>query len=491
MARQPVQQFRMGGFFAHRAEIVRSPHQRPSKMVPPHPVDHDPGGQGIFRIDDGFGEFESSAAAGEERRRGSGHNAQETARGVFTRFQQIAPQRDLHVSMPGIRHRMHDRIRRCRLHPQGGEFFFLGRDRLFFRASRFRLGLLGGFLERVELLFAFVDGRLAPLVTINYRLGRPRRAPVVVPRVLENPGDRIIILRRDRIEFVVMTAGAGHGQSQQTAGHGVHPVVQRLRLSHCLALVGVAIRNITWPEGQKPRRRHVALRHQIARELALHKLIEGQVAIQRLHHPIAVTPRFGALALTIQKTTQPIAVAGHVQPMPAPAFPRVGRRQQAVHHPRKSVRLEVVHKSLRLLSGRGEAGQIIAGAADQGQTVCFRGGRKSRRFQTREDERIDRTAGPAGIPDRWWCRPLHRLEGPVFLAQLVPVPRHLLHGHGRRLRGPGRSHFHPLFKVGDNPLIQLRPGRHRGVRIVVFHGLIQQAPGGIAHHHGGPAPAPF
>ena len=63
------------------------------------------------------------------------------------------------------------------------------------------------------------------------------------------------------------------------------------------------------------------------------------------------------------------AVAGHVEPVPAPAFAERRRRQQPVHHALESRRRTIVEERLDLVGRRRQAGQVERHPAEQGQLV--------------------------------------------------------------------------------------------------------------------------
>ena len=64
---------------------------------------------------------------------------------------------------------------------------------------------------------------------------------------------------------------------------------------------------------------------QITGELLDDKLVEGLIAIERVDDPIAVPPRVGAHVVSL--VTERVGVTGEVQPMPAPTFTEMLRRQ--------------------------------------------------------------------------------------------------------------------------------------------------------------------
>ena len=66
--RQPVEEFRMRGFFPEDAEVAGRPHQCLAEVPAPDAVHDNPCRKWIVRSGDGAGEFEASAALFKKRR---------------------------------------------------------------------------------------------------------------------------------------------------------------------------------------------------------------------------------------------------------------------------------------------------------------------------------------------------------------------------------------------------------------------------------------
>ena len=69
------------------------------------------------------------------------------------------------------------------------------------------------------------------------------------------------------------------------------------------------------------------VRQQIARELFDGELVEGQVAVERVHHPVAVFPD---LAGRVDGVAVGVGVTRDVEPRARPALTEVGRSEEAV-----------------------------------------------------------------------------------------------------------------------------------------------------------------
>ena len=189
---------------------------------------------------------------------------------------------------------------------------------------------------------------------------------------LEDPIERIVVADGDRIEFVIMAAGAGHRQGLGAAHHNINAIIDDV--------VGDAEKPFS--EGKKSHRCQVwrTLRlHLIRGHLEQEKTVVGHVLIQRAHHPVAITPGVHELLfLAGIHITFGVGITGHIQPVARPVLSIMRRGQQTVHHLRESVRGRVLQKGLHRSVFRRQPGEVKRDAADQGPAV-----RRCRRLQTR------------------------------------------------------------------------------------------------------------
>ena len=84
--------------------------------------------------------------------------------------------------------------------------------------------------------------------------------------------------------------------------------------------------------------------HDVTRNLTPNKLIIGHVSVQGPHHPIAITPRPGKIP-AIEKATEPITVAGHIEPVASPTFAVLRGLQKGVNDLGKRLRPIVVEET--------------------------------------------------------------------------------------------------------------------------------------------------
>ena len=107
-----------------------------------------------------------------------------------------------------------------------------------------------------------------------------------------------------------------------------------------------------------------------------------------------------------------LRIAGHVQPMPAPAHAELRRTEQALHQPWPSLRCLVADERLHLGGGRRQPGEVVGDSADQRLPFGTRRKPEPGLGQALGNKGID---GCPNIESIWlWYRVnLYRLKGPV------------------------------------------------------------------------------
>ena len=164
--------------------------------------------------------------------------------------------------------------------------------------------------------------------------GRGARAAILPFHAGEDGREGVILPLQDRIELVVVAAGAVDRHATAARHH--------LR-DHVVEVVGA---------GLPPQ--HVALgldltdeipracreesggdygvgvvgRDHVAGDLSPNKLVVGEVGIDRLDHPVAIPPGVGPELIAFEAVG--VGVVGDVEPVAGPAFAVVGRGEQAV-----------------------------------------------------------------------------------------------------------------------------------------------------------------
>ena len=152
-------------------------------------------------------------------------------------------------------------------------------------------------------------------------LRREERRVRRLGRAFEDAVERVVVLRRNRIVFVVVAARASRGQAHQTATHHVDTVVDHV----------IVIAEEAPADGEKTHRRErtIVIRvhaQLIRRELLDDELVERQILVEGAHHPVAkgVGERI-ARFLVAADVAFGVRVARHVEPVAAPAFAVVWR----------------------------------------------------------------------------------------------------------------------------------------------------------------------
>ena len=219
----------------------------------------------------------------------------------------------------------------------------------------------------------FGGGKLVPKplpaqVVLRFRNYHHRRRglDVAVHRLLrgvvEKCGQRIKILLRDGVVFVIVAHRATGGQPQPRLRGGLRAVAgvghQHLLVNRAAFTAGDVAAVETAADFLVARR----VRQQIAREIFEGELIERHVLIEGGDDPFAVSPH---LAVVVEVNPVRVAVARGVQPVARPMLAPLRRREQPVHEFFVGVRRRVVHERRDGFRRRRQAGQVERHAADQ------------------------------------------------------------------------------------------------------------------------------
>ena len=146
-------------------------------------------------------------------------------------------------------------------------------------------------------------------------------------RAREHAIETVIVAHRDRVVLVVVTAGAGNGQSQESARHGIDLIVD--------LIMRVVVEQP--PEREEAECRQAPGRdcwvHEVRGQLVVNKLVEGQVLIEGADDVVAVGVCVGTQRILPVQQHQVfrIRVTGQVEPMASPPLAVAGRTQQLIH----------------------------------------------------------------------------------------------------------------------------------------------------------------
>ena len=148
----------------------------------------------------------------------------------------------------------------------------------------------------------------------------------------EDTGHGRVFTLADRVVFVIVAAGACHRQAQKRLGGGIELFIGHVHGELC----GVAFIQCLRAHSQKTGGYAVGIfggfaggRQQVSRQLARDEIRQRHIGIQGIDNPVAVPPsvwitKIDLLACGFGKPR-------HIEPMPAPRFPKVRAGQQAIH----------------------------------------------------------------------------------------------------------------------------------------------------------------
>jgi hypothetical protein len=138
-------------------------------------------------------------------------------------------------------------------------------------------------------------------------------------------GQGIVIPCRDGIELVIVAPGAGDRQAEDATGERVHAVLQFIGLGLGLACGAFAElgSHALESEAREPRRViRDRPREEITRDLQPDEVVVGKVVVEGLHDPVAVAE--GGGRRREERIALVVRIAGHIQPVAAPALAVVG-----------------------------------------------------------------------------------------------------------------------------------------------------------------------
>ena len=125
---------------------------------------------------------------------------------------------------------------------------------------------------------------------------------------------RVVVGRGDGIELVVVAAGALDGEPHESAGGHVDSVIDN---------VGLIVKKPA-TQGQKTHGGQglaIGLGGQlVSGQLLDEEPIVRQVAVEGVHHPVAVGVAVGIPTLLFKNVSLAVGITGHIQPVPTPAL---------------------------------------------------------------------------------------------------------------------------------------------------------------------------
>ena len=221
---------------------------------------------------------------------------------------------------------------------------------------------------------------------------------------LQITGEGIIILGQDRIEFVIVAAGATHRQPEEGFGVNVDLVV------HAVALVGADVHRRVGRLAQVPkagaqrglvaacRRVDAGTLHHVAGDVLDNELIVRHVGVEGADDvvAIAVCLRDRVVALVAAR----LGEAHQVEPVLPPAFAEVRRGQQPLDELPVGVGRGVVDECIDVHRSRWQTDEVEMQTADKCAAGRRCAWRKPGALQLGEDETIHGGVGPVRAGDR-------------------------------------------------------------------------------------------
>ena len=182
----------------------------------------------------------------------------------------------------------------------------------------------------------------------------------------------VVVLVRERVVFVVVTAGAADGEAEERGARGREHVVHRV-VARALDFVGGDLRGehtraekARGAEGQRVVRLEL-----IARELPAQELVERQVAVERFDDEVAEVKSAGAVVVVFEAAA--LGEARDIQPVPRPTLAVARGVEQAGEEFRPRVGGGVFEEVVHGLGCWRDAVQVEVSAADERALVRGRG----------------------------------------------------------------------------------------------------------------------
>ena len=209
-------------------------------------------------------------------------------------------------------------------------------------------------------------------------------------------------------------------------------------------------------------------------DLVLYELVVGEIAVEGIDNPVAIAPGVGE-GFAVLGRAHAIAVAGHIKPVPSPAFPIVRRSQKAINYPGERVRGLVLEEGFDFLRGGREPNEGKVGATDQGALVRPGNWPNTAALHPGEDEGINGIEFFfPGFHDGQF-RFLHGAESPVFAPEFLEIKTGSLVCNPGTVIGNGYAHVDPCSEVFDYRIGKFLLGWHLKILHLVVHSLDEEA----------------
>ncbi len=306
-------------------------------------------------------------------------------------------------------------------------FDVLGRTdrRALLSRANFRREPSGLFFKLLDLSSKFFARLLPKRVDI-------RSLAELYPR--EKSLHRIEVLRRDRIEFVIVTTRTTDAESEKRFPRVRYDLRELILTREAFGLFILSDLSRQEHRRSDEKSGRSILSECIPGKLLLNESIVGQIAVERFDDVVPIRPGVGALGVHLE--TVSVGIADDVEPMLGPSLPMPRRCQEPVDNGCTGVFTVVREEFFEFFWCRRKTGEIESRPSQPGDPACFGRGRKTVLFELLENEGIDRILAPIRTIESRDTRPLHRSERPV----VGPI----LHLRVVDAIGPHGTFFDPL-----------------------------------------------
>ena len=176
---------------------------------------------------------------------------------------------------------------------------------------------------------------------------------------VEDRVKRVVLRRRQRVELVIVAAGAGHRHALGAAHDDIDAVVDDVRR---------AVEEAS-SEGQEAESGEIpvvlgVLGDLVGGDLQAQELVVRQVLVEGVHHPVAVGVGVGVAALLLEDVAFRVGVAGDIEPVPGPALAKSRSGEEPVHEFLGRLRILVRDVGGDFVGGRIESPEGEREAAD-------------------------------------------------------------------------------------------------------------------------------
>ena len=183
----------------------------------------------------------------------------------------------------------------------------------------------------------------------------------------------VIVRLANRVELVVMTAGAAHRHPQERPARGIDDLVQRIgsnlgRLGGVLIIDGVM--RASHQKGATDLNIGIARSDYISRQMLSEKDVKRLVLVYRTNHIVAKRPKIIDHPVLLEPNT--LAKANHIQPMPTPTLAVVRRVQEAIDQLFVGQWIWIADEDIHLFHRWRKPNQVIGRSTDQCTTIRFR-----------------------------------------------------------------------------------------------------------------------